>query len=191
MRRRKRKEAEHEARMQELHRRVMADEQLNPAESYAWRKWAGHLPSEPRRKKKRKKKKLPRAPRPRQGCRRLCDHQRQVPAALRVLCVPRQNGGHSCSATETGTHSVFLGPGAVLGQSRWTQSRVEVQWDVRVRSSSCGAYCDVVHSPFQQIARTIVATVTVVTSCSVLSLRSHVLRGCLRRDVVWWWRFFS
>ena len=56
-RRRKRKEAEHEARMQELHRRVMADEQLNPAESYAWRKWAGHLPSEPRRKKKRKKKK--------------------------------------------------------------------------------------------------------------------------------------
>ena len=55
-RRRKRKEAEHEARMQELHRRVVADEQLNPAESYAWGKWAGHLPSEPRRKKKRKKK---------------------------------------------------------------------------------------------------------------------------------------
>ena len=24
----------------------------------------------------------------------------------------------------------------------------EVQWDVRVRSSSCGAYCVVVHSPF-------------------------------------------
>ena len=95
-RRRKRKEAEHEARMQELHRRVMADEQLNPAESYAWRKWAGHLPSEPRRKKKRKKKKLPRTPRPRQGCRRPCDLQRQVPAALRVLRVPRQNGGHSC-----------------------------------------------------------------------------------------------
>ena len=117
-RRRKRKEAEHEARMQELHRRVMADEQLNPAESYAWRKWAGHLPSEPRRKKKRKKKKLPRTARPRQGCRCHCDLQRQVPAALRVLRVPRQNGGHSCSATETGTHSVLLGPGVVLGQSR-------------------------------------------------------------------------
>ena len=59
-RRRKREEAQYEARMRELDRRVWADEQLNPAESYAWRKWAGHLPSEPRRKKKRKKKKLPR-----------------------------------------------------------------------------------------------------------------------------------
>ena len=55
-RRRKWEEAEHEARMRELDRRVMADEQLNPAESYAWRKWRGFLPSEPRRKKKRKKK---------------------------------------------------------------------------------------------------------------------------------------
>ena len=79
-RRREREEAQHEARMRELDRRVWADEQLTPAESYAWRKWAGHLPSEPRRKKKKKKKKLPRAPRPRRGCRRLCDHQRQVPA---------------------------------------------------------------------------------------------------------------
>ena len=107
-----------QARMRELDRRVMADEQLNPAESYAWRKWRGFLSSEPRRKKKRKKKKLPRAPRPRHGCRRPCDLQRQVPAALRVLRIPRQNGGHSCSATETGTHSVLLGPGAVLGQGR-------------------------------------------------------------------------
>ena len=54
-RRRKREEAQHEARMRELDRRVWAGEQLNPAESCAWRKWAGHLPSEPRRKKKRKK----------------------------------------------------------------------------------------------------------------------------------------
>ena len=71
-----------------------------------------------RRRKKRKKKKLPKS-----GCRlfplgcgRPCDLQRQVPAALRVLRVPRQNGGHSCCATETGTHSVLLVPGAVLGQ---------------------------------------------------------------------------
>ena len=78
-RRRKREEAQHEARMRELDRRVHAGEQLNPAESYAWRKWAGHLPSEPRRKKKRKKIKLPRAPRPRHCCRRLYDHERQVP----------------------------------------------------------------------------------------------------------------
>ena len=55
-RRRERKEAEHEARMRELDRRVMADEQLNPAESYAWRKWRGFLPSEPRRKKRGRRK---------------------------------------------------------------------------------------------------------------------------------------
>ena len=69
-----------------------------------------------RKKKKRKRRKLPRAPLPR--CRRPCDLQRQVPAALQVLRVPRQNGGHSCSATETSTHSVLLVPGAVLGQGR-------------------------------------------------------------------------
>ena len=69
-----------------------------------------------RMKKKRKRRKLPRAPLPR--CRRPCDLQRQVPAALRVLRVPRQNCGHSCCATETGTHSVLLVPGAVLGQGR-------------------------------------------------------------------------
>ena len=43
---RKREEAQHEARMRELDRRVHADGQVTPAESYAWRKWAGHLPSE-------------------------------------------------------------------------------------------------------------------------------------------------
>ena len=69
---------------------MWADEQLNPAESYAWRKWAGHHPSEPRRKKKRKKKRLPRPPRPRQGCRRLCDHQRQVPAVRSSVVTQRQ-----------------------------------------------------------------------------------------------------
>ena len=36
-----RREAEHEARMQELDRRVQADVPLSPAESRAWRKWAG------------------------------------------------------------------------------------------------------------------------------------------------------
>ena len=89
-RRRKREEAQHEARMRELDRRVMADEQLNPAESNAWRKWRGFLPSEPRREKKRKKKKLPRCPRPRQGCRRLCDHQRQVPVVRFPVMMQRQ-----------------------------------------------------------------------------------------------------
>ena len=35
-----------------------------------------------------------------------------------VQLVPRQNGGYSCCAAETGTHSVLLGPGAVLGPGR-------------------------------------------------------------------------
>ena len=43
-RRREREEAQHEARMRELDRRVWADEKLTPAESHAWRKWAGFLP---------------------------------------------------------------------------------------------------------------------------------------------------
>ena len=90
---------------------------LSSAEDAAWRQWSGLPPrQEKKKRKKRKKRKLPRSPLPR--CRRPCDLQRQVPAALRVLRVPRQNGGHSCSATETGTHSVLLGPGAILGQGR-------------------------------------------------------------------------
>ena len=98
--------------MRELDRRVHAYEQLTPAESYAWRKWAGHLPSEPRRKKKRKKKKLPRAPRPR--CGRPCALQRQVPAAQGVLPIGSsdpvhlQSVGHYCCGAETSTHSAKL-----------------------------------------------------------------------------------
>ena len=90
---------------------------LSSAEDAAWRQWSGLPPRQEkkRKRKKRKKRKLPRAPLPR--CRRPCDLQRQIPAAVRVR-VPRQNGGHSCSATETGTHSVLLVPGAVLGQGR-------------------------------------------------------------------------
>ena len=97
-RRREREEAEYEAHMRELDRRVHADLPLTPAESRAWRKWAGHIPIPTRRKKKRKKKKLPRCARPRQGCRRPCVHQRQVPA-VRSFSI--------CDA-ETGTHSAFL-----------------------------------------------------------------------------------
>ena len=43
--------------MRELDRRVWADEPLTPAESYAWRKWAGYLTSEPRRKTKEEEEK--------------------------------------------------------------------------------------------------------------------------------------
>ena len=43
-----------------------------------------------RNRKKRKKKKLPRVARPRQGCRRLCDHQRHVPAVRITVVTQRQ-----------------------------------------------------------------------------------------------------
>ena len=56
--RRQREAAEHEARMQELDRRVQDDVLLSPAESRAWMRWAGHLP--PKKRKKRRKRKLPR-----------------------------------------------------------------------------------------------------------------------------------
>ena len=63
---------------------------------------------------------LPKAPLPRFG--RPCALQRQVPTVLRVLrvsgSVPRQNGGHSCCAAETRSHSFLHIPGAVLGQGR-------------------------------------------------------------------------
>ena len=72
-RRRQREVAAYEARMLVLDRRVSRDEPLTPEESYAWRKWAGHLSIPTRSEKKRKKKKLPRCARPRQGCRRLRD----------------------------------------------------------------------------------------------------------------------
>ena len=44
--RRQREAAEHEARMQELDRRVQDDVPLSQAESRAWMRWAGHLPSQ-------------------------------------------------------------------------------------------------------------------------------------------------
>ena len=89
-RRRQREVAAYEARMLELDRRVFRDEPLTPEESYAWRKWAGHLPVPTRSKKKRKKKKLPRCARPRQGCRRLRDRQRHVPAVRITVVTQRQ-----------------------------------------------------------------------------------------------------
>ena len=67
-----------------------------------------------------RRRKLPKAPLPRFG--RPCALQRQVPAFPRVLrasgSVPRQNGGHSCCAAETGSHCFLHTPGAVLGQCR-------------------------------------------------------------------------
>ena len=96
--------------------KVHAGEPLSASEHAAWYGTSSSSTGKRRKKKKRKRRKLPKAPLPR--CGRPCDLQRQVPAALRVLRVPRQNGGQSCCAAETGTHSVLLGPGAVLGQGR-------------------------------------------------------------------------
>ena len=56
--RRQSEAAEHEARMQELDRRVQDDVPLSPAESRAWMRWAGHLPF--KKRKKRRMRKLPR-----------------------------------------------------------------------------------------------------------------------------------
>ena len=109
-------EEEVEEAVARLRAKVHAGEPLSASEHAAWYGTSSSSTGKRRKKKKRKRRKLPKAPLPR--CGRPCDLQRQVPAALRVLRVPRQNGGHSCSATETGTHSVLLGPGAVLGQGR-------------------------------------------------------------------------
>ena len=131
-----------------------------------------HVASLPKRKrKKRKKKKLPRTPRPRQGRRRPCDHQRHV-LAVRGASVPvhPQSGGHSCFMSGFGRSSLER----------------EVQLDFRVHSSSCGAYHDVVHSPLEWLFHR--------CHCycrDLVLLRPLVLRECLRRDVVLWWIFHS
>ena len=52
-------EKEYEQRMLELDRRVDADDQLTPAEWYAWRRWASHLHSPRRKREKRRKRGLP------------------------------------------------------------------------------------------------------------------------------------
>ena len=52
---------------------------------------------------------------------------------------------------------------------------------VRVHSSSCGAHRDVVHNHRCHC----------YCRGFVLSSAGSLLRGCLRRDVVWWWIFLS
>ena len=58
-RRRQREVAAYDARMLALDRHVLRDEPLTLEESYAWRKWAGHLPGRKRKRKKKRKKKVP------------------------------------------------------------------------------------------------------------------------------------
>ena len=70
-----------------------------------------------RKRKKRSKKKLLKAPLPR--CGRPCALQRQVPAVESALRSSSSTTcGHSCCSAETGTQSVLLSPGAVLGPGR-------------------------------------------------------------------------
>ena len=56
-----------------------------------------------RKRKKRRKKRLPRTPRPRQGRRRPCDHQQQVPA----VHVVRDSGGAPASVHRQSGHSCY------------------------------------------------------------------------------------
>ena len=57
--RRKQEEAEHERRMQELDRRVSADEQLTPAESFAWRAGPAASPGEEEEEEEEEEKEAP------------------------------------------------------------------------------------------------------------------------------------
>ena len=132
-----------------------------------------HAASLPKRKrKKRKKKKLPRTPRPRQSRRRPCDHQRHV-LAVRGASVPvyRQSGGHSCFMNMDLADPVSTGK--YSGAFVFTATVAEPT--VMSFTVPLNGY-------------TIVATATVVTSCSC---GLFVLRECLRRDVVRWWIFHS
>ena len=77
---------------------------------------------------------------------------------------------------------------------RCTQFEREVQRNVCVHSSSCGAHRDVVHSPFGWFyhrchcnCRGFVLFVgRLPWLCG-----PFLLRECLRRDVVWWWILLS
>ena len=103
--------------MRALNDRIRHNLPLTVAEREAWWQWQGGPPSssssEKRRKRKKKrKKKLPKSGRPhRQGRRRPCVLQRQIPAVQGVLPVGAsgpvhlQSVGHSCCGAERSTHS--------------------------------------------------------------------------------------
>ena len=64
-----------------------------------------------RKKKNRRKKRLPSIPLPRQGRRRACAHQRQVPAVQRVLSSSSSTTfGHSCSRSRCSSWARTLCP---------------------------------------------------------------------------------
>ena len=69
----------------------------------------------------------------------------------------------------------------------------EAQWDVRIHSSSCGAHCGVVHSPFGRLYHRCHCNYrdTVLFVDRLPWFCGPVLRGCMRRDVVWWLVFHS
>ena len=113
--------------------------------------------------------------------------------------------------TETGTHSASCACFERLHRcSSWTRCARTSLCNNRCRLSSgrpcCGAEA-VPHGPFVHAhgavlgqgflmsftvplnGWTIVATATVVTSCSLSG--DCPVWGCLRRDVVWWWRCHS
>ena len=114
-RRREREEAEYDAAMQELDRRVQADVPLTPAESGAWRKWAGHFSMPTRRQ--RKKKKLPR------GCTRL------------QCAYAKVTGSHFASSSCTsGAFAAALSPSVVVIAEYWNDYTGGV-----MSSAACGS----------------------------------------------------
>ena len=95
-------------------RRAGAFQAWSDASAAGWRR---------KRKKRRKRRRLPFTctPLPQQGCRRLCDHQRRVPAVLDVRepggasdSVHLQTLGSPVATQRQGTHSAYP-PGSVLG----------------------------------------------------------------------------
>ena len=118
----------------------------------------------------------------------LSDQKDSYAVVLVVMTHPCQVCSSSSSSTEWSTF-LFYG----YGFGRPSLER-EVQWGVRVHSSSCGAHRDVVHSPFEWLhhrrhcnCRDLVLFVGRLPWLCC----PNVLRRCLRRDVVWWWRFHS
>ena len=67
----------------------------------------------------------------------------------------------------------------------------EVQWDVRVHSSSCGAHVLVVHKWFYHRRHCNWRDLVLFVGRLLWLCGPFVLQECLRRDVVWWWIFHS
>ena len=137
-----------------------------------------------RKKKKKKKKKLPKVS-SHSSCGRARRRQRQW-----LGCIAGFTGDDVPRAwllEEFHTSLVFMAVSvfcAMLG-SHW----IHAFWYVAmcVSTAPVAAHRDVVHSPFECFYH----RCHCYCRGFVLSSADSLLRGCLRRDVVWWWIFLS